>query len=339
MEIRRQIIRGIVSSRNCLLESPTGSGKSLALLCSTLAWQAEEQDKQKREMEISCGAEMESCCGADSKSVNNQTDFRGAQGTTADNGDGGATCESKINGSHDAANPPSVKDEKKEDTVIDLTSDGEGGEGEDDDFKPCSKSLRSSLAADQKANGSATSRTWTVEKADTQDDSQAYAIDYEMKLNAMKDQETRASNPKRVAKIFFGTRTHKQVAQIVRELGRTAYGRRARMCILASREFACVHPRVSKQPNKNDACSDLRDPKTVGSCGYFHNAHRLKTQSQLQCHTGFDAQWDIEDLVRLGKKIKVCAYYATRGLKDEADIIFCPYNYLIDPVIRQSMAD
>ena len=41
-----QIIRGIDKQQNCLLESPTGSGKSLALLCSCLAWQRNEIGKK-----------------------------------------------------------------------------------------------------------------------------------------------------------------------------------------------------------------------------------------------------------------------------------------------------
>lgn len=40
-----QIIRGLNSGQHCLLESPTGSGKSLALLCSALGWQHAQLSK------------------------------------------------------------------------------------------------------------------------------------------------------------------------------------------------------------------------------------------------------------------------------------------------------
>ena len=39
----------------------------------------------------------------------------------------------------------------------------------------------------------------------------------------------------------------------------------------------------------------------------------------------------------LGRQLRVCPYYATRDLMDQAQIIFSPYNYLIDPKVRQSM--
>ncbi|KAK3751815.1 hypothetical protein QZH41_013292 [Actinostola sp. cb2023] len=37
-----RIMKGLERHQHCLLESPTGSGKSLALLCSCLAWQTAE---------------------------------------------------------------------------------------------------------------------------------------------------------------------------------------------------------------------------------------------------------------------------------------------------------
>lgn len=32
-----------------------------------------------------------------------------------------------------------------------------------------------------------------------------------------------------------------------------------------------------------------------------------------------------------------CAYYASRALAETAQIIFCPYNYVVDPMIRSAM--
>ncbi|XP_069161493.1 ATP-dependent DNA helicase DDX11-like [Procambarus clarkii] len=48
MAMMAQIVKGLQRRQNCLLESPTGSGKSLALLCSTLAWQQAEKEKAQR---------------------------------------------------------------------------------------------------------------------------------------------------------------------------------------------------------------------------------------------------------------------------------------------------
>ena len=34
---------------------------------------------------------------------------------------------------------------------------------------------------------------------------------------------------------------------------------------------------------------------------------------------------------------QACPYFAVRGIKEEAHIVFCPYNYLIDPLIREQV--
>lgn len=44
---------------------------------------------------------------------------------------------------------------------------------------------------------------------------------------------------------------------------------------------------------------------------------------------------DIEDLIKVCGKLRVCPYYMSRELKQQADIIFMPYNYLLDPRTRR----
>ena len=46
---------------------------------------------------------------------------------------------------------------------------------------------------------------------------------------------------------------------------------------------------------------------------------------------------DIEDLHKPGAKHSFCPYYMSRELYQSADIIFLPYNYLLEVSIRKSL--
>lgn len=45
---------------------------------------------------------------------------------------------------------------------------------------------------------------------------------------------------------------------------------------------------------------------------------------------------DIEDLVTTGRKLMACPYFVSKELVQNADIIFMPYNYLLDPKARRA---
>lgn len=72
----------------------------------------------------------------------------------------------------------------------------------------------------------------------------------------------------KIPKIYFGTRTHKQIAQITRELRRTAYSG-VPMTILSSRDHTCVHPEVVGNFNRNEKCMELLDGKNVSKVTLF----------------------------------------------------------------------
>lgn len=74
------------------------------------------------------------------------------------------------------------------------------------------------------------------------------------------------------------------------------------------------------------------------SCRFYHGVQKMRDQHTLQWVHGLREAWDIEDLVSLGKRLRSCSYYAARELMQDASIIFCPYNYLLDPMIRESVS-
>ena len=41
--------------------------------------------------------------------------------------------------------------------------------------------------------------------------------------------------------------------------------------------------------------------------------------------------------MRLGRSTRGCPYFASRTLLADARLILCPYNYLLDPLIREAM--
>ena len=153
----------------------------------------------------------------------------------------------------------------------------------------------------------------------------------------MQEHQCSEFNMKECPKIYLGMRTHGQIQQMLKELKKTVYSE-VPMTILGSREQTCIHPIVSKSNNKNQDCQELNNPRSIeGESCEFRDGQDLPSHLNLRNYLGLFEAWDLEDLVKVGKEVKACPYYVTKELKNSAQLIICPYNYLIDPKIRESM--
>ncbi|KAL8141006.1 hypothetical protein V2J09_007027 [Rumex salicifolius] len=146
---------------------------------------------------------------------------------------------------------------------------------------------------------------------------------------------TNGNNQKKkpVPTIYYASRTHSQISQVVREYRKTAY--RVPMAVLASRKHYCTNKAVRGRENLDEECKLLLDNPETG-CSEFKNAHRVKCHPSIQkggCHEAHD----IEDLVKVGQLVKGCSYFAARSMAEDALLVFCPYSYIINPVIRRAM--
>lgn len=132
-----------------------------------------------------------------------------------------------------------------------------------------------------------------------------------------------------IPKIIYASRTHSQLTQVIGELRNTAY--RPRVCVLGSREQLCIHPEVKKQESNHTQIHLCRKKVASRSCHFYNNVEEKSLEQELVTPI-----LDIEDLVKNGSKHKVCPYYLSRNLKQQADIIFMPYNYLLDAKSRKA---
>ncbi|XP_046980334.1 uncharacterized protein LOC124545453 [Schistocerca americana] len=274
-----------------LLESPTGTGKTLALLCAALAWQKAEK------------AAIAQRLAAKVSEFDRQEELRwqaAANAAAAAAGHGAALFgPGGIFDIHLQNQQPSVQ----------------GGPGP-----------RFTLQVDAgEGNGREEIPPW--------------------ELDALQQEQLQSAGSSiKCPKIFYGTRTHMQIKHVVSELRKTAY-RDVRMCVLASREQFCIHEAADDKQfqSKTELCRQLLEEESVKvngamgtGCSYCDNVGIIKTHDNLS-RLGCPTPMDIEDLVDIGRKKNACPYFASRSLITTADLIICPYNYLLEPAVRDSM--
>ena len=150
-------------------------------------------------------------------------------------------------------------------------------------------------------------------------------------------------------KIIYCSRTHSQLSQFMHELGKTSYGQSIQAISLGSRQGLCVHPIVSKLKSLqeiNDRCLELRTKtkssdkprvkrmkeSTPKGCPFSaaQRVSQLRDQSLAQ-------PLDIESLVQKGRSVNTCAYYASRQALKYAQLIVMPYQLLLHERTRNAI--
>lgn len=132
-------------------------------------------------------------------------------------------------------------------------------------------------------------------------------------------------------KIIYTSRTHSQLAQAMQELKATVYKDMVKASIIGSRDQMCLKPEVLEERVNMLQVSKCRALVKDKQCSYHYGVEKQKETIVRSSNV-----WDIEDLVKNGKKQHFCPYYMARELKQVADITFMPYNYILDPNARKT---
>ncbi|KAK3319579.1 helicase C-terminal domain-containing protein [Cercophora scortea] len=162
-------------------------------------------------------------------------------------------------------------------------------------------------------------------------------------------------------KIYYTSRTHSQLTQFIAELRRPAFppsippalvspnqaeegdnkpdAEIVKQVPLSSRQKLCINPSVSRLGSLsaiNDRCTELQQSKSNQKCSFMPNAENLKQTHQFR-DTVLARLPDIEDMHRIGKQLQVCPYYASRTAIPGAEVITLPYPLLLQKSAREAL--
>lgn len=142
-------------------------------------------------------------------------------------------------------------------------------------------------------------------------------------------------------KIFYCSRTHSQLSQVVRELRKTSFFSKDSVLNLAtttgSRNSLCINKKVI-ECNKssiaiNEACNNLIS--TEEGCAYYNLKKKDSFDSHLQ-RLSARRVLDIEDIAKSGSESHCCPYFSSRHLVDLASFVATPYNVILDKSTRET---
>ncbi|KAL5043405.1 hypothetical protein BDW71DRAFT_187975 [Aspergillus fruticulosus] len=160
-------------------------------------------------------------------------------------------------------------------------------------------------------------------------------------------------------KILYCSRTHSQLMQFANELRRVTMpssvpeslrqglteeqelGERIKHLSLGSRNNLCINPKVAALGNPtaiNERCLELQQLNTPEQlrCSYLPTKEDEARASCFRDHALATVK-DIEDLGKLGRKLGICPYYASRPVISHSEIVTLPYPLLLQRSARDAL--
>ena len=127
--------------------------------------------------------------------------------------------------------------------------------------------------------------------------------------------------------IFYTSRTHSQLSNVIKELKKTCY--LPSTAILSSRDNLCVNPELINFINNKGNLLNIKCKIIKKRCSYFKNNNNVMSSEYNL--------FDIEDLSNIAKNVKFCPFFFEREKMKKSDIVFMPYNYIFEGEIRKAL--
>ncbi|XP_067907179.1 ATP-dependent DNA helicase DDX11 isoform X2 [Heterodontus francisci] len=338
-----------------IFESPTGTGKSLSIICGALTWLRDFEEKKKLET----AKILEDSAPQQGLSQDRQSSL-------------GVDCEEsevKASGGELDWITEFVQKKAERDLVDKLKDEELKRKKREERLEQMRNNVQLKYALKRKRDVDDTERliqmsgeVVTAEQASStepldREDESFILAEYESedeknaKDSSLSDEDD--LEEEHVTKIYYCSRTHSQLAQFIHEVQKSPFGKEIRLVSLGSRQNMCVNDEVRHLRSVqmiNDRCLEMQKNKRADRrrSEDEEESAKQKRKSRVTCpfysHERMQSLRDevlvevkdIEQLVLLGKEMKACPYYASRYAIPPAQLVVMPYQTLLHSSTRQA---
>ncbi|KAL1719631.1 helicase C-terminal domain-containing protein [Schizophyllum commune] len=358
LDLMRHLYEVLESKKISIVESPTGTGKTLSLLTASLTWLRDHQDRARKAhaLEVTGNAKKSTPQWAIDQAVaRKKRELEAREEEREERMKKARAKEAKLRAR--------VVHMKKKQLLTNesryLPSDDEDAEDEDG----MSKEVRALFAKYVTA-------LLFVDTFDTH----AFRIEASRNTSRITEEDEEAL---KCTKIYYASRTHSQLSQVLPELRRVderrgscsssasgdsqpkntnekfarecgkrhreqedevQYYTTTRAVALGSRKQLCINDMLlkGKRIDLDEACRAMLAEKKEKRCPHLPSQEEEAAMLDLRDQI-LATPKDIEELAATGRASGICPYFGSRKAIDQAELVTLPYNLLFQKSAREAL--
>ncbi|XP_076588489.1 ATP-dependent DNA helicase DDX11 [Chaetodon auriga] len=325
-----------------IFESPTGTGKSLSLICGALSWLTDYEEKRRQEAAallqegetaLSTSSTAQSSTSSSSAEPDWITDFVQKKAER--------DLVSRLK-------EEEMKRKKREERLemirnnVQLKYAMKRKSHEDDE---AFKLLQLSKEEQTETQGDQEDEELIVAEYESDDESKTRS-----RFCAAEDDADDDLVEEHVTKIYYCSRTHSQLAQFVHEVQKSPFSKDISLVTLGSRQNLCINEEVRRLGSIqriNDRCMEMQKNKhekqhheegvkrkrgpAKSVCPFYKAPAMQQMRDDI-----LGTVHDIEQLLKLGRDTHSCPYYSTRLAIPPAQLVVLPYQMLLHEGTRRA---